>query len=264
MKTISTIGPARVAALLGLVSLVLLMFISTPPVRAWEYTELQFFLLPEHCKAKVGGDSGNRSKGLALSDERTAYWEKTLRQDWLHLHHYCHGLVQLSGAQQSGNMSQARRLFRGAEQEIEYVRSRSNERSPLWGEMTLNYARAREGTGARDAAIQLLVQLRELHPDNAHTYVALAQTLERGQKLDEAVAVLEEGLKRATPKGPILFWLARYQSDAGNVERAAELLPLAEQEGMKMDSLRERLGSSAATQAGMPAMLPAIPAATSD
>jgi tetratricopeptide (TPR) repeat protein len=198
-----------------------------------------------------------------MSKEQIAYWKK-VTPNFADIHHYCWGLLFLSRAQQLGNMTQSRKMFGLAAGEIRYTRSRSNERSPLWGEMTLNYARATEGTGARDEAIQLLVQLRELHPDNAHTYVALAETLERGRKLDEAIALLEEGLKMAKPKGPILFWLARYHFDAGNVERAAELLPLAEQEGMKMDSLRERLDSSAAMRTGTPAMIPAMPAATAD
>jgi tetratricopeptide (TPR) repeat protein len=198
-----------------------------------------------------------------MSKEQIAYWKK-VTPNFVDIHHYCWGLLFLSRAQQPRNMANAQGMFRSAAKQIDYVRSRSSERSPLWGEMTLKYARAKEGMGARDEAIRLLVQLRKLSPGNAHTSVALAQTLERGEKLDEAIAVLEEGLKVANPKGPMLFWLARYHYDAGNTERAAELLPLAEQEGMKMDSLRERLGASTATQTGMPAMLPAIPAATSD
>jgi hypothetical protein len=66
--------------------------------------------------------------------------------------------------------------------------------------------------------------------------------LKRRGKLNDAIALLEQGLEKASKQGPLLYWLAQYQYEVGDLTRAAETAARAEAAGMKMRSLNRKLG----------------------
>jgi len=233
---------------------VLGLALCTPAAHAFTFqpNKMQYYLMPDYCKAKMSDFHANRegfwSIRFPINEKEIAYWKHRIGSDWHHMHHYCAGVAYLSEAQDPADR-RADWHYHLAVMEIRYTWSKSGPTAPLWPQMTLDYARANEGNGDRQKALELLTQLIGQAPDNPHVYLALAQTLKRGGDLEKAIPVLEEGLKKVKVKGPLLFYLPRFYYEAGNVDRAAELIPAAEKAGMKMDTLRKKLGMPLASGA---------------
>lgn len=211
----------------------------------WEPTPTLFALMPEHCKARLADHQRNRrgewKHRFPINEPRIREYRQLIGHDFIHMHHYCAGLGHLMLANTSRARSQWN--FKRAEAEIDYTIGRSNPSEPLWVEMNIAQARARSGLGKHSEAIRQLERLLTLQPDNETIYVELAQVKRRAGNINDAIAILEEGLAKGAKEGPIMFYLARYHWDLGDTERARELTERAEAAGMKMDSLRAKLGS---------------------
>ena len=74
------------------------------------------------------------------------------------------------------------------------------------------------------------------------TWTEYAAFLKRRGDLNEAIAILEEGLSKTSSEGPLLFWLANYYFELGDFEQAEAKAERAEAAGMKVDRLKRRLG----------------------
>jgi tetratricopeptide (TPR) repeat protein len=108
--------------------------------------------------------------------------------------------------------------------------------------MSISYARALAGSGQWGESQAVFQDLLADNPSNSDIWVEYAKQLKRRGKLNDAIALLEQGLEKANKKGPLLYWLAVYQYDLGDLARAAETTARAEAAGMKVDSLKRRLG----------------------
>ena len=127
-----------------------------------------------------------------------------------------------------------------AEGETGYTISYSQPSAPLWIDMNIAQARARAGLEKYDDAIAQLSDLLIQAPTRSEIYVELAKILSKAGKVQDAINVLEKGMDKVANKGPLLFYLAHYYYDIGDVERSVKLTGRAEAAGMKMDSLRKR------------------------
>lgn len=238
------VAPSGLSPLLLLV----LLLSGSGAAHAFTYqpTRLEYYLMPPYCQARMSDFYMNRRGAwrihLPINEDEIDRWKSTIGYDWANLHHYCFGTVLLSKTQMPGKRDKRSFYYKQAVQEIDYTRSRSKVGAPLWDKMTVDYARALEGTGNVQQALAELATLLQRSPEHTPTRLAMAQTLERQGELPKAIKVLEEGLPSASEKGPLLFYLARYYYESGDLLRARQTLELAEQSGMKMDSLREDLG----------------------
>jgi tetratricopeptide (TPR) repeat protein len=246
-----------------------LLFASPSHAFLWQPTEIQFALLPAHCKASIA----RKLKGAHWDQREVNHWkgqsdvwESRIGADFVHMHHYCAGLGWLTLAENPSMRAQTnysvRWSYARAVGEISYTIGRSNPSSPLWTEMNLAQARARAGLArtARaegdddlaskeyDRAASQLVSLQRQSPGRADIYIELAKLLDSEEKVTEAIDVLEQGMEKVSKKGPLLFYLARYYYSLGDLDKAAALTTRAEAAGMKMDSLRRKLGSERSTE----------------
>lgn len=224
-------------------------------------TNLIYYLWPDYCKAKMTELYSNPQFSwkwkppVPLSRKELEGWERRVGPDWKHLHHYCWAL---------GSITSHAPMNKNIMGDIIYSQGKSNPGSPLWIDFTLTFASGLEQTGERARAIQELTELAQLHPDDPNVLTALANTLERAGRTQDAIGLLEQALTRNVKKGPLLFYLARYYYALGDVARATKLAAEAEQAGMKMDALRRQMAGdsgrakppatgAAAARAGGPA-----------
>ena len=214
-------------------------------------TLLNWQMAPEYCKARLSDDWRNRNGSrwhFPINEPLISKWKQQIGPAWAHMHHYCVGKALMFIAEQPSELARTRlgreTAYSLAIGEINYTRSKTEPRTTFWKLMTMDMAQANAGAGRIDEALALLTILQELHPDEAQVYVTAANIMARRNRLDEAMATLETGLKRSKDVGAVLFWLAQYTFDHGDVARATELLGKAEASGMRMDSLRERMGIS--------------------
>ncbi|QQO56973.1 MAG: tetratricopeptide repeat protein [Thiohalocapsa sp. PB-PSB1] len=228
--------------------------LSLPPCVAGrhpQFTHLEYSLLPDYCKAALATEveqprmSTKRLPVMSLTQQRK--WQNVVGPLWNSLPRYCHGVLMLSRAQNSTTLRRhglsAAQAYASAIKDIEVAWSRSAPGALLWDKMTINYARALEGSGKVTDAVSLLQELVKQSAENPEVHVALARTLQRAGDINAAITTLESGLGTARQKGPLLFYLARYYYELGQTRKAAALVIQAEQAGMKMDRLRKRLES---------------------
>ena len=226
-----------------------LSFVYPNPLHAdkWVLSELQYALLPEHCKVQLSSAKfrGKSPFELKITNTRRDYWRKKVGKAWHHMHHYCRGLQLLTAAENTAMLRRSggdrHSAYSGAESEIEYTIQQVDPSSPIWFEMNAAQARARVGLGKYDQAISQLLELQAQAPQRPETYVELAKTYKSAGEITSALGVLEKGLANVTTKGPILFYLAYYYYEIGDAARSSEFIARAEAAGMKMDSLRRRL-----------------------
>jgi tetratricopeptide (TPR) repeat protein len=253
---------ARLRTLLFMVSLWLCMSQSAFG-SGWVPTTKQYFLLPDYCQAKMSehmrgplaGEIGRTSvwRGEAavmlVPEAQMPRWKNRVGADFLHLHHYCYALALMNDAddpvlRRRGGASPGA-IYGQALAQIEATRSKSRPGAPLWEVMTISYARALAGSGDWGESQAVFQELLANNPSNSDIWLEYAKQLKRRGKVNDAITLLEQGLDKANKKGPLLYWLAIYQFDLGDLTRAAETTARAEAAGMKVDSLKRRLGRTA-------------------
>ena len=233
---------------LGVIGFVVLTaLVATPAWSVFAPSAAEFYVLPEHCKAAVSrglkGDRRRRDDFALMPDAEIARWRQKVGPDFEHLSHYCRGLVLMSRAlDPSTARAERRQLLKGAASAIDESRWRSQPGTAIWIEMSLKYGRALSGSGRPEQAEEIYTQGLEQYGGIAEVWTEYAQFLKRRGKLNDAISVLEIGLSKTSKAGPLLFWLAQYYFELGDLEKAAVLADKAEAEGMKMDRLRRRLG----------------------
>jgi tetratricopeptide (TPR) repeat protein len=189
---------------------------------------------------------------MLVPDSHIPRWkEKVGATDFLHLHHYCYGLAIMSNAEDADVLRRSRyssgEMYARAVGEIDYTRSKSRPGAPLWHVMSISYARALGRAGRWSESKAVFEESIADNPHDPNAWVEYAKLLKWRGELNDAIALLQEGLNTASNPGPLLYWLAIYQYELGDFSRAAETAVRAEAAGMKMDSLAEKLSESDAS-----------------
>lgn len=234
----------------------IVILMSASPL-AWCYqfspTEIQFHLSAPYCKARFSAPDllGLSNSYVRVPPGEVQRWQNIIGDVWRHMHHYCYGAVILSEALSARDIDptvspERRRVllkdrFALAAGEMNYTISKDDQRNPLWGIMRVKQARAYEGAGNRDKALELLASVINRQPTNAEAYVAIGQTYSRAGDLRAAIGALEAGANRAKDKKAIYFYLAQYNFTLGNVDAARSFTEKAEREGLEMTRMRQRL-----------------------
>lgn len=161
-------------------------------------TKEQYQLLPPYCR-----NQGFVAPQLYRPDRETE-WKRRLGKDYIHIHHYCWGLVHMLNAYKLGGAS--RKGMFEFEQAVDDFHFSINSTLAYGGTspgMTLlpeMYTKLGEAHLAlrdyRNAEIAFRSSW-ELNPSYAPPYVWWAQFLLRHGKIGEALAVAEEGKKNA-------------------------------------------------------------------
>ena len=243
--------------------------------RGWP-SEFEFLTAPDYCKARFTGVyfHADEVPYLRYPESEKRKWEQRLGGVYKHMHHYCFGLVLLSRAQSPSWLRRhghrARGVFDRAAGEIGYTVRADTPQNPLWLRMRLDLARAYEGAGDRDAAINLFKQMLARFPDQTAVYVAQAQMADRAGERDQAIQILLEGERNARSKGAIYFELAHLYFDRGDKQHAEIYTTKAEQAGLNMAKMRKRLADINSASPGEPttvgtqSVLPTTATGTSD
>ncbi|MFT3960015.1 hypothetical protein [Propionivibrio sp.] len=161
-------------------------------------TKEQYQLLPEYCR--------NQEHVARFLYRPTAEgeWRRRLGQDYLHIHHYCWGLVHMLNAYRLGVTSgKGRFQFEEAADDFRFsinatlLNGGKSPGSALLPEMYTKLGEALLGVrDYRNAEIAFRSSW-EINPSYAPPYVWWAQALLKQGKTGEALAVAEEGKKNA-------------------------------------------------------------------
>lgn len=164
----------------------IILFITTLPTKAdYPKTESDYALLPPYCKARDSDDH---------SAEHQA-WKKRMGEDFIHIHHYCHGLHSRNLANSTTDRKQKNALLQAAVSEIEYLHEHASPKFSLLPKIAYDQGQIYEQMDLPIEALKKYQQSISLNPKNSQPYLALSYIYMKQNNKNEAIATLEQGLK---------------------------------------------------------------------
>jgi tetratricopeptide (TPR) repeat protein len=159
------------------------------------FSQEEYETLPRYCWA-----SNMINKGLAdplLSEEERKKWYDQMGQDFIHIHHWCWGLMQMRRGNQTRDPVERNRHYKTAIANFDYVIRASSSTFPLKPEFHLRKGITLRLMGNDAAAAGEFGRAIKLKPDYTPAYSALADLHVDLGNTSEAMNVLEAGLRQA-------------------------------------------------------------------
>jgi len=165
----------------------IILLITTLPAKAvYPETDTDFSLLPPYCKVKLRSDS--------KSAEYQA-WEKRLGPSFSNVHHYCAGLFTQTIANRMADKNARIHELKSAVGEMEYVHVHSYQNFVLLPKIAFDQGEIYEQMDQPIDAMKKFQQSISLNPKNSQPYIALSNLYIKQNNKNEAIAILEQGLK---------------------------------------------------------------------
>lgn len=165
------------------------------PEHVSEYDPREVVMLPEYCKytqlfrERVPGGNDR---------EMIERWQSMLGDVFMHMHHYCWGLMHLHRAKVLARDAQARAFnFDRAVVEFDYVIDRSPRDFVLLPEILTKKGEALLGLGKAARALSELERAIVLKPDYWPPYAHLSDHYRANGQTAKARQILETGLERS-------------------------------------------------------------------
>ena len=168
-------------------------------------TDREIAMLPPYCQAKLGSTPAHKAM--------RSVWEARLgRQVWVHLHHLCFAEVFVL---RSWRAKADRKLnFQRAYDNYTYVIERWPPSTPLLPAAYLGRGKVLLRQGDVAGGVRDLEQAIRLRPNYPPPYLALAAHYAHLGQYDQAVEVIERGLRHAPRSKALRRRLAEYRAKA--------------------------------------------------
>ncbi len=183
----------------------LALVVNTSAQAALDTTPDEITTLPAYCDAKMG-------KQTPASVD---YWRAQIgAENWIHMHHYCGGLIELNRYYRSSTGRKKANL-RNAVNEFSGMLNAWTPGFYLRPEAHLNRGKALKFMGRNGEALSDFLKALELNPKLASASVELADFYVKQGKKEQALAVLKKGLEQAPATKSLR---RRYQELGGDVK----------------------------------------------
>ncbi len=183
---------------------VLLALATVTPAQAQMHTTpAEIAMLPAYCDAKIG----------RKLPESVDYWRDRMRhENWIHIHHYCSGLIELNRYYRSARGRQRANLGNAVNEFSGMLRAWTPDFF-LRPEAHLNRGKAYRLMGNQGQALGDFLKALELNPRLTSATTELADLYRKTGKKAEALAVIRQGLEHS-PESKSLR--RRYQELGGD------------------------------------------------
>lgn len=165
------------------------------PEHVTAYDPREVVMLPEYCKyTQLFRDRvpGGNNRDLIQR------WHATMGDVFIHMHHYCWGLMHLHRAKVLARDAQARGFYYDhAVREFDYTIERTPRDFPLLAEMLTKKGEALLGRGKAALALAEFERAIELKPDYWPPYAHISDHYRSSGDAPKARQILEIGLARS-------------------------------------------------------------------
>lgn len=221
------------------------LFPTVSSAYSFEPTDLEWASWPEYCKARyvttnVGtGSKFSRTFTMAQSEVQR---RRIGDPSFLHVHHYCAGIVWLSRAKVESDPARRKSYLDYANTEISYTFERIPDSSPIYPTVAVNMARARLEVGQNDEAIAAVEHAVEAHPQDPRPYIGMAVIYRDLKKLDLARDTLLKGdAAVAGASAEIQYTLGLVYFELDDKEKALEYARKAYDKNYPLPGLQQKL-----------------------
>lgn len=172
-------------------------------------TEAEWAQLPEYCPDKI-----KNYAVWGIEGRRASHWISVMggRENWVHMHHYCWALIEFLRAGKPETSKMLRNTYlNNAVGNINYVIGNARPDFKLLPELLTKKASALVKLGRDGDAAAAFRQAADAKPDYWPAFAGLAEIYRRLGQLNEARAVVEEGLEHAPQSKLLSSMLAELQ-----------------------------------------------------
>lgn len=183
-------------------------------------TEAELALLPPYCLS--------RAYQWGTDHPEVRRWRAVFGEDYIHMHHYCQGLLYLMRGDISPlDSHEAHFNYKKAVGNLEYMEDRASPGFSLMPELYLKKGQALSRMGESREAVAAFRKSIKLKPDYVPAYAVFSDFfLMRGQN-GKARQVLREGLSAVPDAGILQRRLAEISQDKSNeTTQAVEQTPV--------------------------------------
>jgi len=152
---------------------------------AIQATDTEIFMLPAYCKARYGKSSPQEIK----------VWKKRLGHDFMHIHHFCNGLILLNRTYMISDKKKRLSVSNQAFREIIYTQKHAAPNFILQPAIAYYKGKILENLGKNDNAIKEYLSAIKLNPKYINSYVALASLYSQLGLKSDAINTIKKGLK---------------------------------------------------------------------
>lgn len=164
---------------------VISLVLNSPALAVMGATPDEMAMLPPYCDAKMG----------SRNPESASYWRNQMGHDnWLHIHHYCGGLLELNRYYRSSTGLKTPNL-RNAVNQFNGMLNAFTPDFYLRPEVHLNRGRVLKFMGKEGEAIHDFQKALELDARLAPARIELANLYVKSGKKEQALDVLKKGLE---------------------------------------------------------------------
>ena len=201
---------------------------------------------PAYCQARyvtstVGRRSMFRNK---VPQESIRYWESVVGAEaFLHIHHYCAGMIWLLRAHTGSNVYPRNFLINRAIDEARYTFRNIGAGNPMAPQVASTLAEAYLLDGDKLSAENLIAELILEQPKSSNAYVAGAVVYYRAGELKLALDLMEKG--RSVVENPTAEFYYNFGLILLELDRPSEARQYAEKAydmGYPLPGLKRRLG----------------------
>lgn len=178
----------------------------------WKAFNYELPLLPPYCKCRVGKHLLNADQ---LRQER-GKWDRIFKskgvrgEGWIHVHHYCAGLLMLSRLQRGVGERSA--LLAEAESQFNYMIKNTNKEFILMPEIYLKMGMTQIELKQPIKAIECFKRAISLKKDYVPAYIQLIDLFMRSQNINEAISTAKTGLEYSPDSEQLQKKLVELQS----------------------------------------------------
>ncbi|RJG50638.1 hypothetical protein [Motilimonas pumila] len=134
-----------------------------------------------------------------MSRPDVKYWSDRLGADvYLHIHHYCHALVQIQHYLES--MRKQSGLINAAQRNLDYSIDQTPEEHPILLDLLLSKSYLFELSFDFEAAEALALQVQQVDPKRVQVYVQLSRIYWIDKQPDRALSILSRGISATDSK----------------------------------------------------------------
>ncbi|MBE0437705.1 MAG: tetratricopeptide repeat protein [Methylomicrobium sp.] len=168
-----------------IITSLLLMLIILDANAEFDVSDTELAMLPPYCAARYG----------KTSPEQAALWQRRIGKNWIHMHHYCHGLRALNNSMLSTDKNKRTEHLNRALNQFDYVLEHGSKRFPLLPELHAKKGEAYVRLNQTGQAVKEYNTAISINPKYTKAYAGLSNLYRKQNQKQEAITILKKGLK---------------------------------------------------------------------
>jgi len=205
----------------------------------------EWYAWAPYCQARYVETQVGRASAFKdmVPSSTVSYWKQSIPHDtWLHLHHYCAGVIWLQRAQFGDTTQPTGFVLDKAIQEMNYTMRNIPASSQIANKVAADLATALMEKGEDAQAQRLLSRQIESQPQGEQAYLASALVFHRSGNYSKALVILQQGLANVVnPSAELYYMIGLVSVDLNKFAEAADYASKAYEMGYPLPGLKDRL-----------------------